>query len=261
MDLQQFLNGAISGSVGIMLSHPIDTCKTYIQNKQPLPKSLRIVSPYHRNIGSAISTLYRGIGPAISGVAFEKAIVFGVYENMIKVCIHNNIEKNYGIVLSGGLAGLSASIVVAPVDRLKILAQSGQKINITHMNPYILFHGISATFTREVPGFALYFLTFENLKKKYTDKYNCKLPVYQSFLYGGISGATAWCAIYPQDVVKTRMQTVNNNIGFMATFRQVIKERMLFKGFHLALARAIPLHAGTFMTMEIIKNNFSHINE
>lgn len=241
MDFQQFLNGAISGSVGIMLSHPVDTCKTYIQNKQPVPRST--------------IALYRGIGPAIGGVGFEKAVVFGVYENTIKWCDHQNIGRNQGIALSGGLSGLSASLVVAPVDRLKITAQSGKSINLSDLNPRVLFRGIGATFTREVPGFSLYFLTFENLKKRYLEQNDqTKLPIYQSFLYGGVSGATAWCAIYPQDVIKTRMQTTNNSDGFIRTLRQVIGEGVLFKGFHLALMRAIPLHAGTFMTMEFMKN-------
>lgn len=241
MDLQQFVNGAISGSVGTILSHPIDTGKTCIQNKQPLPRSL--------------PALYRGIGPAIFGVGFEKAVVFGVYKNTIKWCDQNNVGRNQGIVMSGGLSGLSASLVVAPVDRLKILAQSGIHVTMSDMKPSVLFRGIGATFTREVPGFSLYFLTFENLKKRYLEKNNqSKLPAGHSFLYGGVSGATAWCAIYPQDVVKTRMQTANNGVGFMATLRQVITERVLFKGFHLALMRAIPLHAGTFMTMELLTN-------
>jgi len=242
MDLQQFLNGAVSGTVGTVLSHPIDTGKTHIQNKQAIPRSL--------------VALYRGVGPAIAGVGFEKAVVFGVFGNTREWCDRMNINGNSGLVLSGGLAGLSASLVVTPVDRLKIIAQSGKMITSSDMNPRLLFRGISATFTREVPGFSLYFLTFENLKKKYIDdhpQYKL-LPPHMSFAYGGVSGAIAWCAIYPQDVIKTRMQIANNGIGFMATLRQVMGEGALFKGFHLALMRAVPLHAGTFMTMEYLKN-------
>lgn len=36
MDIKQFFNGAISGMFGIMISHPIDTIKTSIQDKKKL---------------------------------------------------------------------------------------------------------------------------------------------------------------------------------------------------------------------------------
>ena len=46
---------------------------------------------------------------------------------------------------------------------------------------------------------------------------------------------------------------------FVGTARQIHAKRGLtgfYYGFHLALMRAVPLHAGTFMTMEYIQQHW-----
>ena len=118
---------------------------------------------------------------------------------------------------------------------------------------------MSATFTRETPGFAIYFNVYESLKKKIYTERNLEIPFYSSFMFGGMAGLTSWIFIYPQDCVKTLMQAENSRISnksFSETVREIYKKggfSSFYRGFHFALMRAIPLHAGTFMTMEILK--------
>ena len=38
--IRSFLDGFVSGSVGILISHPFDTIKTYIQNNKVVPKNI-----------------------------------------------------------------------------------------------------------------------------------------------------------------------------------------------------------------------------
>lgn len=245
--LQSFTNGFLSGTVGILISHPFDTIKTCIQDGKPVSLSIR--------------SLYKGFIPPLFGVGFEKAIVFGVYTNAYNYLSqynYNDVTKN---TIGGGLAGLSASLIVAPVERIKILLQTNNKVNISQLNFRYLFRGLNATFTRETPGFAIYFNVYENLKKYcYTNK-NEVIPVHSSFLFGGIAGATAWVFIYPQDCIKTRMQsTTQCKKSFIQVIKEIYKEgglKIFYRGFHFALMRAVPLHAGTFMTMEILKNRHS----
>jgi len=242
-NLRHFINGAVSGTCGVLISHPIDTAKTCLQNKQLLPRS-----PL---------ALYRGILPAISGVGFEKAIVFGTYNNIYKYLQRNNVNTSLLNPISGAISGLMASLVVTPTERLKILSQSGKDIKLSDFKLSNLYRGISATFTRETPGFAIYFTVYNILKDNYIKQHN-ELPIYMSFLYGGIAGASSWFGIYPQDVIKTRMQTQSGKekISFMKTVTNIYSEggiRPFFKGFHFALIRAIPLHAGTFMMMEVMQ--------
>ena len=88
---------------------------------------------------------------------------------------------------------------MGPYERLKIQLQTGHKLSVEHIRPSRLFVGLSATFTRETPGFAIYFSNYEHWKKTlYTDKGKSIGPL-SSFMLGGMSGIVAWIFIYPQD--------------------------------------------------------------
>jgi solute carrier family 25 carnitine/acylcarnitine transporter 20/29 len=223
-----YIKGCISGMCGIIISHPIDSIKThYIINTN-----------YNYNIRN----LYRGILSPLIGVGIEKAIVFGTY---------NYFRKDYNIPISGGIAGLAAAIIVSPYERIKIMKQTNQHINIS---PSFLFKGLSATFTREIPGFAIYFSTYEGLKKYYYTNNNINISIPASFIFGGISGSVAWIFIYPQDRIKTIIQTNNNNSikEIIYTTYKLGGLRHFYSGFSFAIMRAILLHSGTFCTMEIL---------
>jgi solute carrier family 25 carnitine/acylcarnitine transporter 20/29 len=232
---KNFVHGSLAGMAGILVSHPFDTIKTNYQEGKSLGNIVNI-----RN-------LYRGVLSPFIGVGLEKAVVFGVYETTRK---WTNSD-----IISGAMSGLSASLVVTPFERLKILLQTGQ--NLKGFNYRSLFQGLSATLTRETPGFALYFSIYNKLKG---DDY---ISPINSFVYGGLAGMGAWVFIYPQDRIKTHMQaTKEKRLGFIQSFKEIkISEnkgiiRTFYKGFHFALIRAIPLHATAFMTMELCKRYF-----
>ena len=222
--MENFAYGYISGMAGIIVSHPFDTLKTSIQENKPITKNLR--------------TLYRGLIPPLIGVGFEKAVVFGVY--------HNTIKETNSPAISGALAGFAASVVVTPFERIKILIQTGQKIRFNG-----LMNGLSATWTREIPGFAIYFSVYEWLKQK-----NTNFTPFHGFLYGMVSGTAAWALIYPQDRIKTHIQA-NDNLSMKSSIKYLINNGNIYKGFHYALMRAVPLHATAFATMEFCQKYFS----
>ena len=226
-----YVKGCISGMCGIVISHPIDSIKThYIMNKN--------IINYKYNV----SNLYRGILSPLIGVGLEKAIVFGTY---------NYFRKDYSIPVSGGIAGLTAALIVSPYERIKIMKQTNQPISLS---PSFLFKGLSATFTREIPGFAIYFSTYEGLKKHFYTDNNKNISIPASFIFGGISGSVAWIFIYPQDRIKTIIQTNNNNSikEIIYTTYKLGGLRHFYSGFSFAIMRAILLHSGTFCTMEIL---------
>jgi solute carrier family 25 carnitine/acylcarnitine transporter 20/29 len=222
--MENYVFGYISGMAGILVSHPFDTIKTNIQENKQISKNLRV--------------LYRGLIPPLIGVGLEKAVVFGVY--------HNTIQHTDSPFVSGAMAGLAASVVVTPFERIKILIQTGQKIRFTG-----LFNGLSATWSREIPGFGIYFGIYEWLKAKDN---NFK-PIH-GFLYGMAAGTAAWTLIYPQDRIKTHIQS-NDNLSIRTSIQHLIKNGNIYKGFHFALLRAIPLHATAFATMEYCKKYIS----
>ncbi len=237
-----YFKGCISGMTGIVLSHPVDSIKTIIQTNYS--------SNYSKNLNNSniynIKNLYKGIYSPLIGVGFEKAIVFGTY---------NYCKNNYfNIPISGAISGLTASLIVSPYERIKIMKQTNQQVVFKQIiSPSFLFKGLSVTFTREVPGFAIYFSTYEYLKNHFYKDNN--ISISSSFLFGGISGAMAWIFIYPQDRIKTIIQSNNNNNNISAIIKNLYKTGGFYTGFSFALARAILLHSGTFCTMELLSNN------
>jgi solute carrier family 25 carnitine/acylcarnitine transporter 20/29 len=227
-----YLKGAVSGMFGIIISHPVDSYKTHYQ----LHKNKKFLWN--------IKNLYKGVSSPLLGVGLEKALVFGTY---------NYLKTNYDFhpAASGAIAGLMASLVVTPYERIKILRQTNSYIK---KDVKYLFKGLSATFTREVPGFAIYFFTYESLKVKFF-KDNKQITIGSSFLFGGISGAAAWLFIYPQDRIKTIIQSSAKNITILNQIKSTYASgglKQFYSGFSFAIMRAVLLHSGTFSMMEFL---------
>lgn len=250
--MDKYVAGGVGGMCGVLVTHPIDTIKTNFQN------------------GTAIkpTQLYKGLMPPMCGVAVEKALVFGTFHAVRNQ--FENKDSNLAIGIAGAASGLCASIIVTPCERLKIMAQTNTKTNFKINAAVIpeLYRGITATFSREVPGFAIYFLTYENLKRNQTESEK-KVNKKDTFLFGGFAGALSWLFIYPQDLIKTRIQAqgtvkttgTSNKFGNVA--KTIYKEggiKAFYKGFSLALARAIPLHACTFLVVEMLTDMYSQKN-
>lgn len=235
-----YIKGCLSGMFGVILSHPVDTIKT---SKQSGFK-----------INHSFLNLYKGITPPLIGVGLEKALVFGTYQFLR----HND----FNVPTSGAISGFVATFIVTPYERLKILKQTSQKSNV-FINPNFLYKGFSATFTREVPGFAIYFSTYHYLKDYYfrvngVNKDTMKLSPGLSFLFGGLAGSMAWLFIYPQDRIKTIIQSSTNDdkkINIGTIIKNTYKNgglKAFYSGFGFAISRAILLHAGTFMMFELL---------
>lgn len=238
-----YIKGALAGMTGILLSHPVDTIKTHIQTGKAL-----------RDFPIGMRNLYRGLLPPLVGVGLEKAIVFGTYNYF-----HKKLDN---IPLAGGISGLSAAIVVSPYERLKILKQNNIGVQRQEITMKFLFRGLGATWTREVPGFAIYFSVYEWLKHVNHTQHGREIGLHNSFVYGGISGVAAWIFIYPQDRIKTILQSSNSsnsNQGFSNVMRDIYARgglRYFYSGFSWAVARAMLLHSGTFSMMEFLTKYF-----
>jgi solute carrier family 25 carnitine/acylcarnitine transporter 20/29 len=243
-----FLYGLLGGLTGTIISHPFDTVKTRIQSNTS------------KTILNAVSRgkLYSGLTPPLVGIMLEKSIVFGFYEK----------TKSYGWnnFVSGLVGGFISTIVVTPVDRLKINYQNNE-LKITSLNqlkqiikPSNLYKGFTPTIFRETPGFGIYFSTYNYLSQNYNSSKN----YYKTFLFGSLSGLSAWIFIYPSDLIKTKYQAENNNKSLPYTITNIWNQNNstnkltkgmnnFYRGFSLAIMRAMPLHGGVFFGYEVSK--------
>jgi solute carrier family 25 carnitine/acylcarnitine transporter 20/29 len=233
-----FIYGIFGGFTGTLLSHPFDTIKTRIQTN----KTSNIINAIR------LGKLYSGITPPLIGIIIEKSIVFGFYD----VAKKNGLNNFW----SGIIGGFMSTLIVTPIDKIKINLQNNKKTDLR------LYKGFIPTIFRETPGFGIYFSTYNYLQNKFNNKNNNIYNFTKTFLFGSLSGLSAWIFIYPSDLVKTNIQYYNTNIlktiNIIWHKKSNFKILNFYKGFNLAILRAMPLHGGVFLGYELSKNILSN---
>ncbi len=258
MTNNDFIYGLFGGFTGTLISHPFDTIKTRIQsNTVPTIKQAVLMK-----------RLYSGITPPLVGIMLEKSIVFGFYEKAKQQGLNN--------FTSGLIGGFMSTVIVTPVDRLKINYQNNElKLNSVQtfkkvFNPKNLYKGFTPTIFRETPGLGIYFSVYNYL----TNNLNSENNLAKTFLFGSLSGFTAWIFIYPSDLIKTNYQSEHNgNLSLGQTIKKIYNGpdsnsnsnpnpimrpfKNFYRGFGLAILRAMPLHGGVFLGYELSKKYLS----
>jgi solute carrier family 25 carnitine/acylcarnitine transporter 20/29 len=119
-----------------------------------------------------------------------------------------------------------------------------------------LYRGILPTILRDIPAFAAYFGTYETLKTRLLLKLPNTSDKTIMFFSGGCAGIAAWLVSYPQDLIKSRMQSNSAYTSTADCVRQIVKQNgwkvhHYFKGFGPTILRAFPANAATFLAYEM----------
>lgn len=221
--------------------------------------------------------LYRGMSSPMLGVSAINAVVFGVYGNVQRMSSNPNSFSSH--FLAGSVAGFAQSIICSPMELAKTQLQlqvhqvGGVKFKgPTQCLSYIhqcegirgIFRGLGTTALRDVPGFALYFVSYEYLMQL---KSNPGIPY--TLFAGGTAGAVSWVFTIPIDVVKSRLQTDGMSgqsrkyTGMIDCFRKSYQAEgaaFMTRGLSSTLLRAFPMNAVCFLvvsqTLKHWENNF-----
>tara|TARA_A100001015_G_C14923506_1_gene685282 strand:- start:325 stop:999 length:675 start_codon:yes stop_codon:yes gene_type:complete len=217
---KSFISGSVSGFSQIIVGHPFDTVKVWLQvNKK---------QKYN------IINLYRGIPFPLLSNSIVNAGVFGIY----------NYSKKYfnSDVICGFIAGGLISPIINVSDLYKIRNQNKIKTK------FKLYKGFNATFLRESIAFSSYFTSY-NQSKYLLNNFFPNNKTINQLLSGGIAGITCWLITYPFDTIKTRIQTHNMN------FKQAYNKGKLWIGLRFCLYRAFIVNSVGFYTYEYVMNN------
>lgn len=246
-----YLSGISAGFVGSLISHPFDTCKTHVQFGTPL-------NIMHRSFIGNIKWAYRGMVPSVIGYGIEKSLVFGTYLTVCKTLNLDDSKISHSF-FAGLIAGSTASISITPAEQIKINRQNNQKTNYEIRNLYKAFR---YTFLREAIGFSIYFSVYNQLMKRNKENETFNKKLMKAGFYGAISAFIAWIPIYPIDTYKTQIQSGADLDKFIANLKQQTfynKIKILYKGYHVGMLRAVPFHATCFVMFEIMKHNKNNI--
>lgn len=166
----EFIAGTISGLCQILVGHPLDTYKIWLQTNKK-----------NRNIRN----LYHGIKYPLYTNCILNGFLFGLNYNFYQ------ITKNHWT--SGFLTGILTGIISGPMELYKIRKQN----SLPYLNNWRL--GMPITIVRETLACSIYFGSFDHFRDNFS-----------IFYAGGIAGLLAWAIPHPVDTIKTRIQSGSN---------------------------------------------------
>lgn len=170
------------------------------------------------------------------------------------------------------------TLITAPFERVKVLLQiQGQKTLAPGEKPRYangldvvrqlykeggirsVFRGSAMTLVRDGPGSAVYFATYEYVKRRLTPvgadgKPSGDLSLTAVMMAGGAAGVTMWIPVFPIDTIKSRLQSAEGRPTIRGTVSGLYARgglRAFFPGLGPALARAVPANAATFLGVEL----------
>ncbi|KAI9633192.1 mitochondrial carrier domain-containing protein [Dioszegia hungarica] len=283
---KSFLSGGAGGIACVLVGHPFDLTKTRMQTAAPGAYTGAIDVVRKTIAADGIKGMYRGITPPLVGVTPIFAISFWGYDvgkRIVYAATPSRKSQTLSIgelAIAGGLSAVPATLVAGPAERVKVLLQvAGQSGQAAYSGPIdvvrklyaeggmrSIFRGTFATLARDGPGSAVYFATYETLKRSLSPA-PALLPNGEKaaapplslpavMLAGGSAGVAMWAIAIPPDTIKSRLQSAPQGTysGFMDCARKLIAAdgvTALWKGFGPAMARAFPANAATFVGVEL----------
>ncbi|KAF3765521.1 hypothetical protein M406DRAFT_78329 [Cryphonectria parasitica EP155] len=237
-----FLAGALAGGVSRTATAPLDRIKVALLVATGATNGGGGV----KSIGAAVRELYKaggirtffaGNGLNVLKIMPETAIKFGSYEAAKRTLAtlegHSDPTKinPYSKFVAGGFAGMAAQACVYPVDTLKFRLQcetvqggpTGNALLVQTARKMVVeggfrsaYRGLTMGLVGMFPYSAIDMGTFEFLKKSYTIQKARYYGIHEedaapgnliTGFIGACSGAFGATAVYPINVLRTRLQT------------------------------------------------------
>ena len=131
------------------------------------------------------------------------------------------------ISTAGFISAIPTTLVAAPFERVKVMMQIQEGNKSKSMAGVVaemyktgglrsIFKGSVATLARDGPGSALYFATYEYLKKELSSPGE-DLSLFAIMTAGGFAGVSMWLGVFPIDTIKSTQQSSNVPISILQT--------------------------------------------
>ncbi|XP_056383057.1 solute carrier family 25 member 45 [Hyla sarda] len=289
MPSNEFIAGWISGALGIVVGHPIDTVKVRLQTLSRYRGIVDcIVKTYKKE---TILGFYKGMGFPVGSVAVSNSLMFGSYSNALLYITGTeckdwkNRPQNQHVFVAGCISGWVQVYFTAPVDLIKVRLQNQTQsfkrkaktdnLQARYHGPFHcavsilktegitgLYRGSTALLFRDVPTCGIYFLTYKVICEWMTS--DGKTPDPWTMLFaGGCAGTLGWASANPLDVIKSRLQMDGiqgvQYRGIFDCISKSIKQEgfcVLCKGLTANSLRAFPVNAVTFLSYEKLLETF-----
>uniref|UniRef100_A0A7S2ZQ24 Mitochondrial carrier protein n=1 Tax=Rhodosorus marinus TaxID=101924 RepID=A0A7S2ZQ24_9RHOD len=283
------ISGGLGGGLTVIALHPFDTIRTRIQvvegaartgSQAAVSSKLSTWSTLRSIVRTeSFAALYKGLVPAVIGSGFAWAAYFQSYNFVKSKLAELGFAQSAGLHFAAGTtSGIFVCILTNPVWVVKtgLQLQIDRKLN-SGQQPYTGFiQGLKIIFKEEgirglykglgpslwlVSQGALQFAAYEELKSMIVGEAQTQdttLTVAESLVASSLSKLFASTALYPLQVVRTRMQKrrsgrQKNYKSFGFALRTIARRegwRGFYKGLTANLLRVTPSAAITFIVYE-----------
>jgi solute carrier family 25 carnitine/acylcarnitine transporter 20/29 len=167
---------------------------------------------------------FKGVlSPLVSRTPVSSALYFSQGYAYRKIDTHSQFGSVAKQSLAGAFAGFVFANVAFPFDLMKVKKQANLKrIQTGYLEELTQIYkaegmkgftrGYTGLLIRDVPGFAIYFGSFEANKKflgvHETGKYGeltASEVAFRKFISGGFAGVITWTIAFPADTIKTKI--------------------------------------------------------
>lgn len=206
---------------------------------------------------------------------WKRTVVLDIGEQLTVPDEFTEEERESGFVwrqlMSGAVAGCVARTATAPLDRLKVFRQvhsssffsgnvlSGFQYMLKEGGMMSLWRGNGMNVLKIAPETAIKFTAYEQIKSMIRGHNQTRnLRIYERFLAGSLAGATAQTAIYPMEVLKTRLtlRKTGQYSGMADCAKQMLQKEGVFafyKGYVPNLLAIVPYAGIDLAVYETLK--------
>ncbi|GIZ01145.1 mitochondrial ornithine transporter 1 [Caerostris extrusa] len=234
----------IGGAACVFVGQPLDTIKVKMQTFPNLYKNSFICFK-ETLVKEGFRGLYAGTVPALAANIAENSVLFcayGVCQNAVKFLIKKDDVLDLNPLenaTAGFFAAFFSSFSLCPTELIKCRLQAMRETscndvhNRTNIGPWSL--------TKEI------FRTEGKSKDE--------IGLFRTIIAGGIGGVSFWVAIFPADVIKSRLQISKTNDSTIEVTKQLIRKdgfRALYKGLGPTVLRTFPASGALFVAQDQI---------
>uniref|UniRef100_A0A1I8IDE7 Mitochondrial ornithine transporter 1 n=1 Tax=Macrostomum lignano TaxID=282301 RepID=A0A1I8IDE7_9PLAT len=239
-----FIAGANGAVAGVYVGQPLDTVKVKMQTFPAVyGNAVRCFMQTLRKDGVARG-LYAGTVPALAANVAENSILFAAYgacQKSVASLLGTSVERMRPThnALAGSMAAVFSSLALCPTELVKCRLQALREQLEAGKAP----KGVDIA---TVPGYFFFFGGYELSRAAMTPKggNKDKIGPVKTALAGGIGGVALWTAIFPFDVLKSRMQIASE--GQVASMRALFMEILRKEGVTALYAGLSPTIVRTF---------------
>ena len=219
------VSGALAGSIEASVTYPLELAKTQAQLRFNRGwRHLNTTTFLRRTVAvEGISSLYTGLGSAVSGAALKVGLRYLVLDGTVHALKDKDGQSsNVDYAAAGVVAGVVESVAVAtPSERIKTAmiddANGAKNFRSTKDAAHQIFRlqgirgiyrGLISTTCKYAGTGAVKMGSYSFFAKQHTNLVGHSYKsVQDTFLLGAAAGVVTVCVTQPLDVVKTRRQS------------------------------------------------------